>query len=378
MTLSPGLTGPPPGGHCQPCRKDYFRRRGLAVGSSWQWGCDSSDSLSVVRGGAASMLLEDLYRLMKTGHVQAQGIVDTMTQPVVVLDQNFCVMTANNAFIKAFEVERDDILSQSFFRLGNGQWDIPELRQLIASVIPRAAAVIGYEVKHDFPTIGRRTFLVDARRLVHPDNNSPNILIIFDDVTERQRHDAEMDFLVAEMRHRLRNLSAVVQSVVKSTRADDPAVASFKEALLGRLDITFRAQEVAAVGGSAELEALLRDAVGPTISGRLECSGPSVEIRGSKLLPVSMILHELGTNALKHGAASVPGGKIRVTWELEGPRDRTLLACQWREEAGPRIREAARTGYGTELIEGLAGHVGGSVELSYPPSGFTATIKIPM
>ncbi|AHG49105.1 histidine kinase (plasmid) [Rhizobium leguminosarum bv. trifolii CB782] len=327
----------------------------------------------------ASMLLEDLYRLMKTGHVQAQGIVDTMTQPVVVLDHHFSVTTANNAFIKAFEIERDDILSQDFFRLGNGQWDIPELRQLISSIIPRAAAVIGFEVKHDFPTIGRRTFLVDARRLVHPDDNSPNIMVIFDDVTEHQRHDAEMDFIVAELRHRLRNLSAVVESVVKNTRTDDPAVARFKEALLGRLDITFQAQEVAALGGVAEFEALLRGAAGATVSERLECSGPSIELQSSKVLPVSMILHELGTNALKHGAASVPGGKIRVSWGLgAGPQDRTLLVWQWREEAGPRISEPERKGYGTELIEGLAAHMGGSVELSYPPSGFTATIKIPL
>ncbi|MBX5227668.1 PAS domain-containing protein [Rhizobium sp. NLR9b] len=324
------------------------------------------------------MLLEDLYRLMKTGHVQAQGIVDTMTQPVVVLDQNFCVTTANNAFIKAFEVARDDILSQNFFGLGNGQWDIPELRRLISSVIPRAAAVIGYEVKHDFPTIGQRTFLVDARRLVHPDDNSPNILVIFDDVTERQRHDAEMDFIVAEMRHRLKNLSAIVQSIVNNTRTEDPAVASFKEALLGRLNTTFQAQEIAA-GGAVDFEALLRGAVGTMVSERLECSGPSVEIGSLKVLPVSMLLHELGTNALKHGAASAPGGKIRVTWELEvGPRDRTLLVCRWREEAGPPIHEPVRKGYGTELIEGLAAHMGGSVELNYPPSGFTATIKIPM
>lgn len=149
------------------------------------------------------MLLEDLYRLMKTGHVQAQGIVDTMTQPVVVLDNSFSVVTANNAFIKVFKVDREDILSRNFFGLGNGQWDIPELRQLISAVIPKAAAVIGFEVTHEFAEIGERSFLIDARRLVHPDDNSPNVLIIFNDVTERQRHDAEMDFIVAEMRHRI-------------------------------------------------------------------------------------------------------------------------------------------------------------------------------
>ncbi|MBB3319531.1 MULTISPECIES: PAS domain-containing protein [unclassified Rhizobium] len=86
-------------------------------------------------------------------------MVDTMTQPVVVIDQNFCVTTANNAFIEAFGVDRDDILSENIFSLGNRQWDIPELRQLVSAVVPRAAAIIGFEVSHDFPNIGPRTFL---------------------------------------------------------------------------------------------------------------------------------------------------------------------------------------------------------------------------
>lgn len=70
------------------------------------------------------MTLEDLYRLLRSGHVQAQGVVDTMTQPVVVLDRNLCVTAANNAFISTFNVDRDDTLGQNFFDLGNGQWDI--------------------------------------------------------------------------------------------------------------------------------------------------------------------------------------------------------------------------------------------------------------
>ncbi|WP_371878063.1 PAS domain-containing protein [Shinella zoogloeoides] len=104
------------------------------------------------------MMLEDLYRLLKAGHVQAQGVVDTMSQAVVVLDRNLCVTTANNAFIKTFRVDRDDIIGTNFFELGNGQWDIPELRHLIAAVIPKAAAVVGFEVTHDFPAIGHGPF----------------------------------------------------------------------------------------------------------------------------------------------------------------------------------------------------------------------------
>jgi len=325
------------------------------------------------------MLLEDLYRLMKTGHVQAQGIVDTMTQPVVVIDQNFCVTTANNAFISAFKVNRDDIIAQNFFDLGNGQWDIPELRQLVSAVIPRAAAVIGFEVKHDFPTIGRRTFLIDARRLVHPDDNSPNILIIFDDVTERQRHDAETDFIVAEMRHRVKNMAAVVRAAVMNMRADEPGVLKFKEALVGRLDATFKAQDIAARAEPIDFEFLVKQAVGTTVSERLECSGPVAEMPSAKVLPVSMILHELATNAIKHGAISAPAGRIRVSWHMEtGPNGRQLIAWQWREEGGPSVSAPNRKGYGSELIEGLGAHIAASVDLAYKSEGLVAVIKVPV
>ncbi len=153
----------------------------------------------------------------------------------------------------------------------------------------------------------------------------------------------------------------------------------FKEALLGRLDITFKAQEVAAHGEMALFETLLKEAVGSTVSERFEYAGPSVELGGTAILPVSMILHELATNAMKYGALTEPEGIVRVTWEIkEEPDRRARLVCQWCEEGGPLVSQPERRGYGTELIEGLAAHLGGSAELYYVPTGLSATFKIPM
>ncbi|WP_368518499.1 PAS domain-containing protein [Rhizobium sp.] len=324
------------------------------------------------------MMLEDLYRLLRTGHVQAQGVVDTMTQPIVVLDQNLCVATANNAFLKTFEVERDDILGESFFDLGNGQWDVTELRQLIAAVIPKAAAVIGYEVAHDFPTIGRRTFLVDARRLVHPDDNSTNILVLFDDVTEMQRHDAERDFIISETRHRMKNLFAVVRSLAMQMNAEDLTAVDYRDRFLGRLEVTLHAQEIAAINETTDFETLLRQSVSEPGMDRLHCQGPRVQIRGSEILPVSMMFHELATNALKYGALSAPSGALHVEWSLEEvPESRSYFVCRWRETGGPAIMPPTRRGYGTELIEGTCRHLGGTVELNFNPKGLTAIIKLP-
>ncbi|SFB57313.1 Two-component sensor histidine kinase, contains HisKA and HATPase domains [Rhizobium sp. NFR07] len=325
------------------------------------------------------MMLEDLYRLLRSGHVQAQGVVDTMTQAVVVLDQRFYVTTANNAFIKTFQVERDDLLGQSLFDLGNGQWDIPELRELIAGVIPKAAAVIGFEVKHDFPGIGQRTFLIDARRLVHPDDSSTNILVMFDDVTERQRHDAEMDFILSETRHRMKNLFAVVRALALQTEVEGQTAADYRQTFLGRLDVTLRAQEIAARNEKTDLQELVAKAIGEAWNDRISYNGPAVQLGPSKILAASMIFHELATNAVKYGALSASEGRVLIYWTVEeGLTGKTYLNCRWSEQNGPAVQPPRRKGYGTEMIEGTAAHLGGGVELSYPAEGLTATIRIPL
>ena len=94
------------------------------------------------------MNLEDLYRLLRAGHVQAQGIVDTLEQPLLVLDQHLSVESGNVAFFRTFCVSKDETVGQPVFDLGDGQWDIPELRKLLSDVVPRSTAVIGYEVRH--------------------------------------------------------------------------------------------------------------------------------------------------------------------------------------------------------------------------------------
>lgn len=326
------------------------------------------------------MVLEDLYRLLKAGHVQAQGVVDTMSQAVVVLDKNLCVTTAtNNAFVKAFRVDRDEVIGTNLFDLGNGQWNLPELRHLIAAVIPKAAAVVGFEVKHDFPLIGPRTILVDARRLVHPDDNSSSILVIFDDVTERQRRDAEKDFIISETRHRMANLFAVVRAIAVQTETRDRAADEYRDSLLGRLQATLRAQEIAASHEAADFEDLLRQSVGEAGEGRLDCTGAPLQVPSSRVLTIGMIFHELGTNALKYGALSAASGRVHVTWAVEeGLEETSNLVFEWREIDGPPVSLPSRRGYGTELIERTSAHLGGRVELHYHPSGLNASIQIPL
>ncbi|WP_411032789.1 sensor histidine kinase [Shinella sp. BYT-45] len=326
------------------------------------------------------MILEDLYRLLRDDHVQAQGIVDTLTLPLVVLDENLRVVNVSNAFIHTFKMERDAVLGRSLFSLGNGEWDIEDLRKLIADVIPKAASVAGYEVTHDFPRSGRRTFLVDARRLVHPDNNSTNILVLFDDVTESNRHEAEKDFILSETRHRMKNLFSVVRAIAMQTETKESTAEEYRDAFLGRLNVALRTHDLAPGTKNADFAAVLESAVIAADAERIRFqAGPSAELSSSRVLPVSMIFHELTTNALKYGALSVPEGEVVVSWRVETvDGERGMLVCEWREENGPAPQPPSRRGYGTELVVGTAKHLGGSAELKFEPEGLVAVVKLPI
>ena len=111
------------------------------------------------------MNLEDIYRLLRGEHVQAQGIVDTVQHPLLVLDQDCCILNASRSFFETFKVNRDETIGQSLFKLGNGQWDIPALRTLLEELLPQNTVFNDYEVTQTFERIGPRTMLLNARRL---------------------------------------------------------------------------------------------------------------------------------------------------------------------------------------------------------------------
>ena len=328
------------------------------------------------------MDLEDLYRLLRVGHIQSQGIVDTLTEPLLVLDKGFCVLSGNSAFFETFRVSKDETLGHSFFELGEGHWDIPPLRLLLADVVPKSAAVIGYEVTHDFPGVGVRTVLVSARRLVHPDSSNTSMLVMFEDVTERRRADAAKDILLTETRHRMRNLLGVVRALATQTATDDRSADEYREVFLGRFQALMDAQDVMLSGRSAgDFGDVVRVAAGLVGSqDRLVGQGPSVTLGAGQVLPLHLVVHELTTNALKYGALSVEGGLVRVGWSVASDAaGRQSLRIEWREENGPPVAPPRRRGFGTELIEySVKDDLRGAAELDFAPEGFRCSITVPI
>jgi signal transduction histidine kinase/DNA-binding response OmpR family regulator len=121
----------------------------------------------------------------------AQDIVDTVREPLLMLDTNLRVQSANRAFYETFHVSSAETENQLIYELGNGQWDIPGLRTLLEDVIPTSSVFNDFELEHTFPIIGRRVMLLNGRKL-RAGSHSAIIVLAMEDVTERRRSEADL------------------------------------------------------------------------------------------------------------------------------------------------------------------------------------------
>ena len=117
----------------------------------------------------------------------SESIVNTLREPLIVLDQDLRVVTASRSFFEVFKVNPEDTVGQLIYNLGNKQWDIPKLRELLETILPHRATFDDYEVEHDFPSIGKHTMLLNARRIPDPPEKPKVILLAIEDITKYKK-----------------------------------------------------------------------------------------------------------------------------------------------------------------------------------------------
>ena len=122
----------------------------------------------------------------------ADSIVDTVREPLLVLDGQLRVETASRAFFEIFRVSRDETIGHFLYDLGNGQWNIPSLREVLEEVLTEGKSFQDFAVVHNFPTLGRRVMRLNARKLWREGNHKEQLLLAIEDITERQRLEDEM------------------------------------------------------------------------------------------------------------------------------------------------------------------------------------------
>ena len=135
----------------------------------------------------------------------AKAIVDTVREPLLVLDEDLRIVVASRSFYRTFEMTRPATQGHKIYDLDDGLWDIPELRLLLEKIVPEHEVMEGFEVERDFPRIGRRTMLLNARKVFYEGNGQTTILLAFEDTTERRKSERALQKLLEqkEMLHRV-------------------------------------------------------------------------------------------------------------------------------------------------------------------------------
>ncbi|HYC04903.1 MAG TPA: response regulator [Azospirillaceae bacterium] len=213
------------------------------------------------------------------------------------------------------------------------------------------------------------------------ENGSPKaVLAVTLDIRDRRASEERQRLLARELDHRAKNMLAVVQAMLRLTRAD--STAEFIQAVEGRVAALARAHTLLSASRweGANLLSLLREELAPFLpagggGGRVKLRGPDVSLAPDAAQAFSMVLHELTTNAAKYGCLSVAEGRLDVSWSL-GEDGRLRLT--WAEAGGPPVKPPTRTGFGSTVIEhSVTGQLDGTLQQDWLATGLITTMSVP-
>ena len=326
----------------------------------------------------------------------AQAIVDTIRDPLLVLDQNLRVVTANRAFLQTFRMNLQDIHGRPVYGLGDGQWDIPELRLLLEGVAPQHAVMEAYEVERDFPIIGRRSMLLNARELFFQKNSRKLILLAIEDVTDRRNAEREIsdllqqkETLLQEIQHRVGNSLQIIASILSlkaRTVKSEATRLHLEDARQRVMSVAAVQQQLLASGHGARIE------IGPYLvrlcqtlaASMTEDSHPIVlkvqadsgTASSADAGTIGFIVTELVINAFKHAfAGDRAAGRLVVAYDTADTGWRLAVSDNGIGTSKAHPRPARTTsGLGTIIVEALAKQLGARVDTVTNAQGTTVSI----
>ncbi|MBC7520724.1 MAG: ATP-binding protein [Sandarakinorhabdus sp.] len=323
----------------------------------------------------------------------ALAVVESSTVPLLLLDEDGIIIGVSDSFITCFELEPGDIVGQSIYSIGDGEWDLPRLRSLLSATARGAPKMPAYEIDLEMPRRGRRRLVLNAQRLDYDLVRIVRLLLAVADVTDARAAEKVKDdllrekaVLMQEIQHRVANTLQIIASVLMTSArsiGNDEARRHLRDAHGRVLAIADLQKQLAeAPTDDVDLGVYLTHlclSLGASMiddPGRITLSatadGPPVAANVS--VSLGLIVTELVINALKHGFPDQNAGHIKVAY--------TASDAGWQlvvEDDGVGIDDidSAVPGLGTSIVNALAKHLGASITVSDGAPGTMVTITNP-
>lgn len=325
------------------------------------------------------------------GHILTQAIIDTIHEPLIVLDENLRIIVASRSFYKKFDISEEETKEKLLYELGNGEWDIPELRKLLKEVLTQGSVVKEYEVERDFPFLGLRTLNVNAREIRYENGRKKMLVSIFDITDQRALEEekeklmTQKDLLLKEMRHRIANSLQLIASILllkaESVESKESR-AHLEDAHERILSIATVQQQLDPVSSGEEtsvaeyLNGLCKSLARSMIGGRkpitvMVDAGPG-KVSSDTAVSFGLITTELVINAIKHAFVLGQKGNIVVYYAVEGTG--WTLSVSDDGVGQSDAKKNPHIGLGTSIIGALANQLHAIIRTTSTPQGTKVSI----
>jgi PAS domain S-box-containing protein len=324
----------------------------------------------------------------------ARAIVDTIRDPLLVLDRDLRIIAASRSFYTVFQTEPEETQGTMLYDLSNREWDIAALRLLLDRIVPASEVMEDFEVEQSFPRIGRRTMLLNARKVFHEGGGPPTILLAFEDITEQRTAErtlksllAQKEVLLAEMSHRVANSLQIIASILllKARSVQSAETRQHLEDAHRRVMSIASVQQHLQASGNGEqvevgsylsrlCETLAASMIGDHRSVTVKVVAGGGRATSSRAVSLGLIVTELLINALKHAFHDDrTEGHVIVGYEADG--DDWKLSVSDNGAGMPSQRPATgKSGLGTSLVKALAQQNDAQVEIATGPNGTTVSV----
>lgn len=325
--------------------------------------------------------------------VDPLDLLETIREGLVVLSSDLTIQFVNHSFCATFAVAPRIAMGRRLYEVGNGELDIPKLRTALEKMVSDHTTIESFEVEHVFPLIGRRVMMLNARIVHRRGNNTRQILLAIEDVTERVKLERahvlaheRIAMLMQELTHRVKNslqsIAAMVMIEARSHRSAEGKAAlervSHRIDALGQLYSKLsKSNIVEAVDAATYLDELCSDLAASIQTGgtaiALATDIDSVLLPTDQAIPIGLIVNELVTNAIKYAFPPNAKGTVQVTFKREAGQLRLTVT----DDGAGIDPQRADSGLGNRLVAGFAQQLSGQLERESGSHGTMVRLTLP-